>query len=78
MRAPLAVEPAVPADESSPVDEALLEEPPCVVPCDDRPDVEPVEFPEPLESAAATGMAAAAAPTPSATANTPTRPTQRA
>jgi hypothetical protein len=75
-------EPAVPADEASPVEEPLLEEPPCVVvrddPDDEPPELEPVEPPEPVVSAKATGMDPIAAPTPNATANAPTRPTQRA
>jgi len=43
---------------------------------DDEPDDdEPVEPPEPVVSATATGTDATAAPTPRATANAPTRPT---
>jgi hypothetical protein len=74
LRAPL----AFPADESSPFG-VFGEELPCELSCDDeRPEDAPVEFPEPPESAVATGMDATEAPTPSATASTPTRPTQRA
>jgi hypothetical protein len=42
---------------------------------DDDESDEPVEPPEPVVSANATGIDATAAPTPKATANAPTRPT---
>jgi len=46
---------------------------------DDDPSVpDPVEPPEPVRSAKASGIATAAEPTPRATANAPTRPTNRA
>ncbi|BBY63650.1 hypothetical protein [Mycolicibacterium helvum] len=74
--------PVVPADGEVAVS-GLLEESPRVGACDepaddDRPEPAPAEFPEPFESAVATGNDTTEAPTPSATANTPTRPTQRA
>lgn len=84
LRAPLALGPVAPAEDWSPVAGAVFDELPLVDvrgdPADDdeRPECEPAESPEPAESAVATGIEAVAAPTPSATANTPTRPTQRA